>query len=146
MVPAQDHKRAYDGDEGPNTGGMGAYAPAPACDAKMMRRIEEEVLRPTINGFKKEGTPYKGLLYAGLMLTKDGPMLLEYNCRFGDPETQAVLPLLKSDLYEVMCACCNGKLKGTSVEFHKKSAVTVVVASGGYPGSFKKGCPISGLD
>merc|ERR1719235_1185445 len=146
MAPAQDHKRALDGDQGLNTGGMGAYAPAPVCTPELQKRILEELLKPTMQGFEKEGMPYQGLLYAGVMLTKDGPKLLEYNCRFGDPETQVVLPLLKSDLFDVMMGCAElGGLASCPVEFHTKSAVTVVMASSGYPGSYKTGFPISGL-
>lgn len=146
MVPAQDHKRALDGDQGLNTGGMGAYAPAPVCTPELQKRILEELLKPTMEGFQKEGMPYQGLLYAGVMLTKDGPKLLEYNCRFGDPETEVVLPLLKSDLFDVMHACAEvGGLASCDVEFYPKSAVTVVMASDGYPGSYKTGFPISGL-
>jgi len=146
MAPAQDHKRALDGDNGPNTGGMGAYAPAPVCTPELQKRILEEILKPTMAGFQKEGMPYTGLLYAGVMLTNDGPKLLEYNCRFGDPETQVVLPLLKSDLFDVMMACAvSGGLASCEVEFYPKSAVTVVMASDGYPGAYKTGFPISGL-
>ena len=145
MPPAQDHKRANDNDEGLNTGGMGAYAPAPCLPPYLRRQAEKEVLEKCIQGLKAEGIVYRGVLYAGLMLTKKGIEVLEFNCRFGDPETEVILPLLKSDLYEVMMACCCGTLKDTPVEWSERSAVTVVAASAGYPLSYKKGFVIDGL-
>lgn len=146
LVSSQDHKAIFDGDQGPNTGGMGAYAPAPVIDDKMLRRIENEILKPTIQGMALEGRPYRGILYAGLMITADGPKVLEFNSRFGDPETQVVLPLMKADLVEVIKAVCSGKLSKIKCEHFQRSAVCVVMASGGYPGSYEKGKEILGLD
>ncbi|XP_058468283.1 trifunctional purine biosynthetic protein adenosine-3 [Solea solea] len=146
MPPAQDHKRLQDGDLGPNTGGMGAYCPTPQVSQEMLQQIRETVLQKTVDRMKEEGTPYVGVLYAGLMLTKDGPKTLEFNCRFGDPECQVLLPLLKSDLYEVILNTMNGKLASDAPVWHQdSSAVTVVMASPGYPGSYKKGVEITGL-
>lgn len=145
MVSSQDHKRICDQDKGPNTGGMGAYSPAKVATGQLQKRIEEEILRPTIEGMKEEGAEYKGILYLGLMITKDGPKLLEYNVRFGDPETQVVLPRLKSDLIEVSLACLEGRLAEISLEWDKQACVCVVLASGGYPGEYRKGLEISGL-
>ncbi|XP_075710682.1 trifunctional purine biosynthetic protein adenosine-3 isoform X1 [Rhinoderma darwinii] len=146
MPPAQDHKRLMDGDEGPNTGGMGAYCPAPQISKKILDEIRETVLKRTVNGIREEGVPYVGVLYAGLMLTKDGPKVLEFNCRFGDPECQVILPLLQSDLYEVIQATIDGRLaESMPVWLEDHAAVTVVMASGGYPGSYKKGLEITGL-
>lgn len=146
MLPAQDHKRVNDNDEGPNTGGMGAYAPAPCLTPKLRREVEE-ILQRTVEALAKEGRKYVGVLYGGFMLTKDGPMLLEYNCRFGDPETQVLLPLLESDLFEVALACAEGDLKAKvpDVKWKTGAAATVVCAAKGYPGSYPKGLPISGL-
>ena len=146
MPASQDHKRVNDGDEGLNTGGMGAYAPAPVITPELSERVMEEILKPTIEGMKKEGRPYKGCLYAGLMITAKGPKVVEFNARFGDPETQVVLPLLKSDLVEVMLACVDGKLAETKVEWSDEAAVSVVMASGGYPGDYEKGKKITGID
>ena len=146
MVSAQDHKRAYDNDEGPNTGGMGAYSPAPIYTAEMEKFVVENVLKPTVDGMKKEGRLYKGVLYAGLMVTKDGVKVLEFNARFGDPETQAVLMRLESDLVEVMEAVIDGKLAEQTIKWYDKPAVCVVVAAGGYPKSYRKGDEITGLD
>ncbi len=146
MVSSQDHKRAYDGDEGPNTGGMGTYAPAPVMTPALMDEVTEKILKPVIAGMKQEGRPYKGCLYAGLMITKQGPKVVEFNARFGDPETQVVLPLLKSDLVEIMLACVDGKLAQTPIEWSNGAAVCVVMASGGYPGTYEKGKEITGLD
>ena len=143
---SQDHKAVYDGDTGPNTGGMGAYAPAAMLTPDLMETIIETVAKPSIEGMALEGHPYRGLLYAGLMLTPKGPKLLEYNCRFGDPETQAVLPLIKSDLLELLLASVNGTLDQVTLEVHDKAAVCVVIASGGYPGKYEKGHSILGLD
>lgn len=146
MPPARDHKRVFDADEGPNTGGMGAYAPVPDVDADLMALIERTVLQPAIDGMAARGTPYIGVLYAGLMLTSDGPRTLEFNCRFGDPETQALLPLLESDLLTVLYACVNGTLADVDVCWKQGACAAVVAASPGYPGSYPKGLLISGLD
>ncbi|XP_078001526.1 trifunctional purine biosynthetic protein adenosine-3-like [Glandiceps talaboti] len=147
MPPAQDHKRLLEGDHGPNTGGMGAYCPCPQVSAETLKTIHTAILEKAIKGMKDEGRPYVGVLYAGLMLTDDGPKVLEFNCRFGDPETQVLVPLLKSDLYSTMQACTNGTLSTTLPTWHSdKFAVGVVLASGGYPASYKKGMPITGLD
>ncbi|CEM21717.1 unnamed protein product [Vitrella brassicaformis CCMP3155] len=145
LLPAQDHKRAYDDDKGPNTGGMGAFCPTPLVCEDLLKEITDKVLQPTVDGMRKEGTPFVGCLYAGLMLTKNGPKNLEFNVRFGDPETQVVLPLLKTDLYDLMCACAEQRLSSINVEFHTGAACTVVMASGGYPGSYHKGYEITGL-
>lgn len=143
---AQDHKRILDGDRGKNTGGMGAYAPAPIMTAELIRKAEEQVIRPTLAGMKAEGSPYRGCLYAGLMITSSGLKVLEYNCRFGDPETQAVIPLLDGDLAELLQAAAIGSLEGHSPAFHDASAVCVVMASRGYPDSYETGKVIRGLD
>jgi phosphoribosylamine--glycine ligase len=146
LPPAQDHKAAFEGDEGPNTGGMGAYAPAPVMDAKMLDVVTKKILIPTIRGMQVEGRRYKGVLYAGLMITKEGPKVLEYNCRFGDPEIQAILPLVQTDLVDLMMAAIEGRIKEVTLKVLKKAAVCVVMASGGYPGSYEKGKTIHGLD
>ena len=146
LVAAQDHKRAYDGDRGPNTGGMGAYAPAPVMTAELLERVRREVLAPTIEGMSKEGTPFKGILYAGLIIKGDDIRVLEFNVRFGDPETQVILPLLENRLGELFNASVDGALSGCDIRFARKSAITVVMASGGYPGNYEKGRPIAGLD
>lgn len=146
MPPARDHKRVYDNDVGPNTGGMGAYAPAPDVDAKLMREVKKRVLQPVIKGMAERGTPYVGVLYAGLMLTEKGVRVLEFNCRFGDPETQVILPLLKTDLATVLTACVEGRLSKTRVRWKPGACATVVLAAPGYPGHYTKGLPISGLD
>lgn len=145
MIPSQDHKRAYDGDEGPNTGGMGTYAPAPVGTPEVINEAYEKVLRPTIEAMQKEGRPYKGCLYAGLMVTKSGVKVVEFNCRFGDPETQVVLPLLDSDLVDIMLACAKGTLDTIDIEWKRGAAVCVVLAAGGYPASYEKGKPIEGI-
>lgn len=142
---AQDHKRLLDGDLGPNTGGMGAFSPSPLATSEILYTVEHQVLRPTLSGMASEGTPYHGVLYAGLMLTERGPMVLEFNCRFGDPEAQAILPLLQSDLVELLLACANGSLAGHEPVWSSESAVTVVMASDGYPDSYETGKPIAGL-
>lgn len=142
---AQDHKRLLDADRGPNTGGMGAFAPSPLAAGEILDTVEHQVLRPTLAGMASEGAPYQGVLYAGLMLTDRGPMVLEFNCRFGDPEAQAILPLLQSDLVELMLACANGSLVGHEPVWSSESAVTVVMASDGYPDSYETGKPITGL-
>lgn len=146
MVSAQDHKRAFDNDEGPNTGGMGAYSPAPVYTDALADEVLQRVLKPAVDGMRAEGRLYKGVLYAGLMLTKDGVKVLEFNARFGDPETQAVLYRLKSDLVEIMLAVIDGTLADVTLEWTPEPAVCVVVASGGYPGKYAKGQAISGLD
>lgn len=133
MLPAQDHKRIFDGDKGANTGGMGAYAPAPIFTAEMMSESVEKVLKPAINGMRSEGNPFVGVLYAGLMLTPNGIRVLEFNCRFGDPETQVVLPLLETDLVEIAEACANGTLANVNIRWKNGVAVCVVLASKGYP-------------
>merc|ERR1711953_848897 len=140
MVPAQDHKRVNDGDEGPNTGGMGAYAPAPCLTADLRPKVET-ILQNTVDALAKEGRKYIGVLYGGFMLTKDGPLLLEYNCRFGDPETQVLLPLLDSDLFEVALGCAEGNLAARvpKVAWKAAAAATVVCAAKGYPDSYPKG-------
>mmetsp|Transcript_23381 Transcript_23381/g.42660 ORF Transcript_23381/g.42660 Transcript_23381/m.42660 type:complete len:656 (+) Transcript_23381:95-2062(+) len=147
MVPAQDHKRVDDGDNGVNTGGMGAYAPAPCLVPRLAREVQQ-VLQNTVDGLAAEGRPYVGVLYGGFMLTRSGPMLLEYNCRFGDPETQVLLPLLESDLLEISLGCAEGNLAARMPEVKWKAgaAATVVCAAKGYPGSYPKGLPISGIE
>ena len=145
MISAQDHKRAYDGDRGPNTGGMGTYAPAPVMTPEMTERAVEEILKPTIAAMAKEGRVYRGCLYLGLMVTADGPKVVEFNARFGDPETQVVLPLLDSDLVAIMCACADGTLADVPIRWKEGAAVCVVLASGGYPGHYEKGQEIHGL-
>ena len=145
MISAQDHKRAYDGDRGPNTGGMGTYAPAPVMTPEMTERAVEEILKPTIAAMAKEGRVYRGCLYLGLMVTADGPKVVEFNARFGDPETQVVLPLLDSDLVAIMCACADGTLADVPIRWKDGAAVCVVLASGGYPGHYDKGQEIHGL-
>lgn len=146
LPPAQDHKRLRAGDEGPNTGGMGAFTPSPATDDRLIDRIGTQVIAPTLAALGRAGTPYRGLLYAGLMITEDGPKVIEFNCRFGDPETQAVLPLLRSDLFEVMVACAAGSLGDVAIEWAPRASVAIVMASGGYPGAASDPVPISGLD
>jgi len=146
MPPAQDHKRIFDNDQGPNTGGMGAYAPAPICPPALVEEFTRSILQPTIDGLRDEGKPFVGVLYAGLMLTADGPRVLEYNCRFGDPETQAILPLLASDLLDVVEACVTGRLAEIDVQWRSGAAACVVIASEGYPGKHSSGREIHGLD
>ena len=146
LETSQDHKTIGDGDTGPNTGGMGAYSPAPAVTEKLMSQIIREILVPAVSGMNRNGTPYKGILYAGIMLTKGGPRTLEFNVRFGDPETQPILARLKSDLLEVMLAVCDGKLDTVTLEWDPRPAVCVVMASGGYPDAYEKGKKITGLD
>ena len=143
MVSSMDHKRAGEGDTGPNTGGMGTVAPNPYYSSAVAERCMGEIFLPTIRAMAAEGRPFRGCLYFGLMLTKDGPKVIEYNCRFGDPETQVVLPLLKSDLLTVMRACTQGRLADCPVEFSDEAAACVILASRGYPGSYEKGCPIA---
>jgi phosphoribosylamine--glycine ligase len=142
MIPAQDHKRLLDRDEGPNTGGMGAYAPAPIFTTELMNEAMELVLKPAVNGLKIEGASFVGVLYAGLMLTPNGIRVLEFNCRFGDPETQAVLPLLETDLLEIVEACVNGTLADMEITWKDGAAVCVVLASKGYPEKVERGKPV----
>lgn len=146
MPPAQDHKRAFDGDEGPNTGGMGAYAPAPVCPPHLLDHVIETIVQPTLAGMRAEGHPYVGVLYAGLMLTTGGPQVLEFNCRFGDPEAQVLLPLLETDLLDIVERSLAGDLAGLAVAWRPQTAATVVLASGGYPDRYATGMPIAGLD
>lgn len=146
MTPSQDHKPAYDGDEGPNTGGMGAYSPAPVVTPELLEEVERTILRPCIRGMAEEGAPFEGVLYAGLMITDRGPKVIEFNCRFGDPETQVVLPLLNADLVAVLDACCTGTLPDVKLDWHTGACVSVVLASGGYPRDYEKGKVISGID
>ena len=145
MISAQDHKRAFDGDKGSNTGGMGTYAPAPVMTTEMTERAVEEILKPTIAAMAKEGRPYTGCLYLGLMITSEGPKVVEFNARFGDPETQVVLPLLDGDLVEIMCACADGTLADVPIHWKDGAAVCVVLAAGGYPASYEKGHEITGI-
>jgi phosphoribosylamine--glycine ligase len=147
FATSQDHKRAYNGDKGPNTGGMGAYSPAPVVTPEIHNRIMNEVIKPTVEGMAKEGAPYTGFLYAGLMIAADGtPKVIEYNCRFGDPETQPIMMRLESDLVELCQLACQKKLDQATISFDPRAAVGVVLAAGGYPGSYAKGEVISGLD
>jgi phosphoribosylamine--glycine ligase len=145
MESSQDHKAIGDGDTGPNTGGMGAYSPAPVVTEDLMNQITREILVPTVDGMNRSGAPYKGVLYAGLMLTAGGPRVLEFNVRFGDPETQPILMRLKSDLLEVLLAVCDGTLDEVNLEWDPRPAVCVVMASGGYPDDYQKGKTITGL-
>ncbi|RKL63861.1 phosphoribosylamine--glycine ligase [Thermoanaerobacteraceae bacterium SP2] len=145
MVSSRDHKRVFDNDEGPNTGGMGAISPAPAYSMELAEVVEKEIIQKTVEAMAAEGIPFKGVLYTGLMLTKKGPRVLEYNCRFGDPETQVVLPRLKTDLIDIMEACIDGTLEKMRIEWKDEKAVCVVLASGGYPGPYEKGKVIKGL-
>lgn len=147
FATSQDHKRAYNGDQGPNTGGMGAYSPAPVVTDEIHNRIMQEVINPTVQGMIDEGTPYKGFLYAGLMISESGePKVIEFNCRFGDPETQPIMLRLESDLVELCQLACAGKLDSASISFNPKAAIGIVMAAGGYPGSYGKGDIISGLN
>ena len=146
MVAAQDHKRVNDGDIGPNTGGMGAYAPAPVVTPELLTQIRREVLQPIVDGMRQEGIPYQGCLYAGLMITAEGPKVIEFNARFGDPETQVVLPLLEGDLLPVLEACLDESLSECEVRWRPEAAVCVVAAAGGYPGDYRKGDAIRGLE
>ena len=146
LESARDHKRAFDGDKGPNTGGMGAFSPANNWDAQLQLQFEKEIMRPLLRGLAKERIAYRGLLYPGLMITSDGPRVLEFNCRFGDPETQVLLPRMKSDLLPLLEATIDGKIDNYSIEWDKRAAVTVVLASAGYPGTYETGKAISGLN
>ncbi len=146
LISAQDHKRVFDNDEGPNTGGMGAYVNPPIYNEDLHREVEKLILSPVVDAMQQEGHPFTGVLYAGLMITEKGPQVLEFNARFGDPETQAVMPMIKTDIMDIFEKTCAGKLKGYQVELEAGSAVCVVLASQGYPGSYPKGIPIQGLD
>lgn len=143
LLASQDHKRAYDGDQGPNTGGMGCYAPTPLATPVLMKEMHEKVLEPTLRGMRKDRAPFVGILFVGIMVTKEGPKVLEFNVRFGDPETEVVLPLLNSDLAEIMLACAERRLDTIEIEFDQGSTATVILASGGYPGDYEKGKPIT---
>ena len=145
MIAAQDHKRIFDNDEGPNTGGMGTYAPAPVMTDVLRLKATERVLKPVVAAMAEEGTPYQGCLYAGLMINGDSVKVVEFNCRFGDPETQVIMPLLDGDLADIMLACATGTLDEVEVAWHDKAAVCVVMASGGYPGKYENGKEITGL-
>ncbi len=146
LLPSQDHKAVFDGDKGPNTGGMGAYAPCPLIDSSLHREIQEKVMRRTLEGMGKEGIAFQGVLYAGLMITREGPKVLEFNVRFGDPETQAILPLLETDLIEVIMGVMEGRLKKIHLKWREGYCVCVVLASGGYPGKYEKGKEIKGVE
>jgi phosphoribosylamine--glycine ligase len=146
LATAQDHKRAFDGDKGPNTGGMGAYSPAPNIDAAMSGRIMNDIIAPTMRAMKAMGAPYNGVLYAGLMITRQGPKLIEYNARFGDPETQVLMPRLMSDLVPALLASRDGMLKSFDLRWYETPALTVVMAANGYPGHYARGTVIEGLD
>jgi phosphoribosylamine--glycine ligase len=146
LATAQDHKAVGEGDTGPNTGGMGAYSPAPVMNESMVKRTVDEIILPTVRALKKRGTPYKGVLFAGLMITKDGPKLIEYNCRFGDPECQVVMTRMTSDIVPLLEATIDGTLDDANVEWSDDTALTVVMAANGYPGSYNKGSVISGVN
>ncbi|MGZ9093126.1 MAG: phosphoribosylamine--glycine ligase, partial [Rhodoplanes sp.] len=146
LVSAQDHKRAFDGDRGPNTGGMGAYSPAPVMTKEMTKRTMDEIVLPTLRAMSQMGAPYKGVLFAGLMITREGPKLIEYNVRFGDPECQVLMLRLKSDLVPALIAARDGVLKSFDLRWRDDAALTVVMAAKGYPGAYAKGSAIAGLD
>ena len=146
FTAAQDHKAVFDGDKGPNTGGMGAYSPAPVVDAAMTERIMRDIINPTVKTMRDMGRPFTGVLFAGLMMTKTGPRLIEYNARFGDPETQVMIPRLKSDLLSLLFAASKGFLDGVQIEWHDKAALCVVMAAEGYPGTYKKNTVIHGFE
>ncbi|MFW5980884.1 MAG: phosphoribosylamine--glycine ligase, partial [Halanaerobiaceae bacterium] len=146
MEPSQDHKAAFDGDEGPNTGGMGAYSPTPFVSEKMKKKISNKILKPTIEAFKEEGIKYKGILYAGLILTNTGPKVLEFNARLGDPEAQVILPRLKNDLIPIINKVIEEKADKIKLRWDKRAAMCVVLASGGYPVAYETGFEIKGLD
>jgi phosphoribosylamine--glycine ligase len=146
MPSSQDHKAIYDGDKGPNTGGMGAYSPAPVVTDELMERVEKEILKPVVKGLRAEGCGYRGVLYCGLMIDDSGPRVLEFNVRFGDPETQVVVPRMTSDIVPILVACADGDLTRAKAEWTDETAVCVVLASKGYPGKYEKGKPIGGLD
>ena len=146
LATAQDHKRAFDGDKGPNTGGMGAYSPAPVMTEALCARVMEEMIKPTLRALKAMGSPYKGVLYAGVMVTKDGPKLVEYNARFGDPECQVLMLRMMSDIVPALIACADGQLKNFSLRWYDDVALTVIMATRGYPGDYRKGSVIEGLE
>ncbi|MBV6717348.1 phosphoribosylamine--glycine ligase [Paenibacillus chitinolyticus] len=146
MVPSQDHKPVFDGDKGPNTGGMGTYSPVPHIPQEIVQQALDTIVKPAAEAMVKEGRPFRGVLYAGLMITADGPKTIEFNARFGDPETQVILPRLKTDLLEIILATLEGRLADLEIEWSEEAAVCVILASGGYPGSYPKGLPIEGLD
>ncbi len=146
MAAARDHKRAYDGDRGPNTGGMGAYSPTSIITPSMQKQVEETILRPVLKGMAAEGRPYVGVLYAGLMITANGPAVVEFNCRFGDPETQVILPRLQTDFCSILAKTVGGELEGMELEWDPRSALCVILASGGYPEDYQVGYPIDGLE
>jgi phosphoribosylamine--glycine ligase len=146
LATAQDHKRAYDNDEGPNTGGMGAYSPAPIMTPALCARVMEEIIKPTVRAMAARGAPFKGVLYAGLMIADGTPKLLEYNVRFGDPEAQVLMMRLKSDLLPALLAVAEGQLAGVALDWHDEPALCVVMATKGYPGAYDKGSEIRGLD
>ena len=146
MLPAQDHKRLLDGDQGPNTGGMGAFAPAAICPPALVEEFSRDILQPTVDGLRAEGTPFVGALYAGLMLTPAGVRVLEFNCRFGDPETQALMPLLDSDLVSIANACASGRLSEVEVKWKSGAAACIVMAAANYPDKPRSGDAINGLE
>lgn len=146
LASAQDHKRVGEGDSGPNTGGMGAYSPAPVVSETVLQRTLDEIVAPTLKTLAARGTPYRGVLYAGLMINADGPKLIEYNCRFGDPECQVLMMRMQSDLLPLLLASATGSLEGSTIDWHDAPALTVVMAANGYPGSYRKGSVISGLE
>jgi phosphoribosylamine--glycine ligase len=146
LATAQDHKRTFDGDTGPNTGGMGAYSPAPVMTEALCARVMEEMIKPTLFALKAMGSPYKGVLFAGVMLTKDGPKLVEYNARFGDPECQVLMLRMMSDIVPALIACADGQLKNFSLRWFDDVALTVIMATKGYPGDYAKDSVIEGLD
>ncbi|MCF6303121.1 MAG: phosphoribosylamine--glycine ligase [Devosiaceae bacterium] len=146
LASAQDHKRAFDGDKGPNTGGMGAYSPAPVMTPDLIAKVEKEIIAPTISGLAQRGIPFHGVLYAGLILTKEGPKLIEYNARFGDPECQVLMMRLKSDLLEILLASARGDLSGIVARWHEDAALCVVLAANGYPESYETGQLIEGIE
>jgi phosphoribosylamine--glycine ligase len=146
LASAQNHKRIFDGDNGPNTGGMGAYSPAPVVTGPMMDTIMEKIIKPTVSAMDSEGSRYAGVLYAGVMVTAEGPKVLEFNCRFGDPETQAILPRLKSDIIELMEASIDDEIDMVSLDWDERPCVSVVISSGGYPGEYETGYEIDGLE
>lgn len=146
LPSSQDHKRLYDNDKGPNTGGMGAYSPVPFFNDSISKKVINRIIKPLISAFSKDGVKYTGALYAGLMMRKDNPYVLEFNCRFGDPETQPIMMTIKSDIVEIMLSTVEGRISKTRIESNNNSAVCVVMASGGYPGEYKKGFEIRGID
>jgi len=146
MVPACDYKRIFDGDRGPNTGGMGSYSPPYFLNSQLESSVGETIMEPTVKALRQENRPYKGVLYGGLMITNDGPKVLEFNVRFGDPETQVVLPRMKADLLDILVAVVDNKLEQVKVQWSEEACVGVVMASAGYPGSYQTGFPISGLN